>query len=188
MSHPHETLATLQLPAAAAITWFKGSGSRFSLIPILAALDCNCRISDAIQPVPVAYGRLKVRPVPLVMPGPHRLGVTQVDTPFGTTFQPLLASRLLAWPGSYGNGSPCLPLAESHEVTGALPTGPTVRFPYPRSGPDSTAAWFIMYASASRKYSCLMIAAGSETEDWKFPPVYLFPPTAHGAPTYPLTP
>src|SRR5215472_19103700 len=171
-SQSHGIFATLQLAAARAVTWANGLGARFSLIPIRAALDCSCAISASIQANPVAYGRLKLRAVPAVIPAPQYPGAvpgfTQVVVPFGTTFQPLLASRSLALPGLYGYGSPALPLPDSQLVTGAAPTGPTVTFPYPRSGPASTAPWFIMYASACRKYSCLMIAAWSPIEDWKF--------------------
>ena len=103
-----------------------------------------------------------------MIPGPHLAGSAQVVTPFGATVQPWLASRLLALPGLYGNGSPCRPVAESHLVTGVAATGPTVTAPYPRSGPRTMADWFIRYAMAWRKYSCLKMAAWSEIVDWKF--------------------
>src|ERR1700691_3771803 len=102
----------MQLPAARAVTWLNGLASRFSLIPIAAALDCSWVISEVIQDTPVAYGKLKLSPVPAVIPAPHSSaaepGFTQVVTPFGTTFQPWLVSRSLALVGLYGNGSPCL--------------------------------------------------------------------------------
>jgi len=43
--------------------------------------------------------KLKLSPLPLVMPGPHRLRLLHVLTPFGFTVQPWLVSRLLALPG-----------------------------------------------------------------------------------------
>ena len=59
---------------------------------------------------------LKFRLLPAVTPAPQSPaavpGFTQVDTPLGTTFQPLPASRLLALAGLYGNGSPALPCGD----------------------------------------------------------------------------
>src|SRR5258708_12469025 len=98
---------------------------------------------------------VKRGPEPAVMPAPQSPGAvpgfTQVDVPCGTTFQPLPVSRLLALVGLYEYGSPALPLADSQLVTGEEPTGPTVAFPYPRSGPARTAPWFIMPARPSPK-------------------------------------
>src|SRR6266568_4218818 len=102
-SQSHGIFATTQLPAAIAVTWSNGLGSRFSLIPIDAAFDCSCVISDVIHDTPVAYGKLKLSPVPFLIPGPHLAGSVQVLTPSGTTFQPWLASRFFALPGLYGN-------------------------------------------------------------------------------------
>src|SRR5258707_6626292 len=112
--------------------------------------------------------KLKLSGVPAVIPGPHLAASVQVVVPFGTVVQPWLVSRLLAWPGLNGNGSPFRPVAESHLVAGVAATGPTVTAPYLRSGPLMIAASFIRYASACRKYSCLMTAAWSETVEWKF--------------------
>ena len=53
-------------------------------------------------------------------------------------------------------------------VVGVAATGPTVSAPYPRSGPEIIAFWFIMYCSACRKYSCLKMAPWSPMLDWKF--------------------
>src|SRR5215472_18986642 len=100
------------------------------------------------------------------MPVPHLAGSVHVDVPFGTTFQPWLASRALALLGSYGYGSPCLPLADRNGVNGVAATGPIVGSPYPRSGPLMSACWFIRYAITCRKYSCLKMAAWSEIDDW----------------------
>src|SRR5258706_9239040 len=172
MSQSHGIFATLQLPPARAVTCANGLGSRLSLIPIVAAFDCSCCITDPIHAVPLAYGMVKLSVEPAVTPAPQSRaavpGFTQVDVPFGTIFQPLLASRVFALPGLNGNGPPALPWDDSHVVAGEAPTRPTVALPYPRSGPASTAPWFIIYASACRKYSCLMIAAWSPIEDWKF--------------------
>ena len=70
-------------------------------MPTSEALDCSWVISDAIQSVPVAYGRLKHElPGPWLMPGPHMAaGSVQVVVPFGTTFQPWLVSSALALAG-----------------------------------------------------------------------------------------
>src|SRR5215469_4955034 len=100
MSQPQEILATTQLPAASAVTWLNGSGTRLSLIPTVAALEARCVISDSIHAVPVAYGRVKLIPCPFLIPGPHRLGLAQVDTPPGFTVQPWLASSDFARAGS----------------------------------------------------------------------------------------
>src|SRR5580658_3986605 len=133
MSQLHGSLATTQLPPAVEITWANGLGARFSLIPIDAAFDCSCVISETIQEVPVAYGRLKLIPCPLLIPAPHspapEPGLMQVLTPFGTTFQPLLVSSDLALLGLNGNWLPDLPCGDSHWVAGTDPTGPTVTFP-----------------------------------------------------------
>ena len=43
--------------------------------------------------------KLKLSPVPAVIPEPHLDASEQVVTPFGLTVQPWLASRLLALPG-----------------------------------------------------------------------------------------
>src|SRR5271165_3110085 len=129
MSQSHGILATTQLPAASAVTWLNGLGSRFSLIPSASALDCSWVISASVQADPVAYGKLKFSAVPAVIPGPHRLGVAQVVVPPGTTVQPWLVSRLLALAGLYGNGSPALLWGDRNGVTGLLPTGPTVTVP-----------------------------------------------------------
>src|SRR5579863_6028997 len=109
MSQAQEMCATTQLPPAIAVTWLNGLGSRFSLMPSELALDCSCVISEAIQSVPVAYGKLKVSAWPCFTPVPHSEGSVQVVLPFATTFQPWLVSRSLALVGLYGNGSPCLP-------------------------------------------------------------------------------
>src|SRR5215469_10821630 len=98
MSQAHEIPATLQLPAARAVTWLNGLGCRLILIPTREALDCSCCISWVIHWVPEAYGMLKVSPCPDLTPLPHRLGFVQVLTPLGVTFQPWLASRLCAIP------------------------------------------------------------------------------------------
>src|SRR5580700_10902981 len=116
MSQLHGIFATTQLPAASAVTWSNGLASKFSLIPIDDALDCSCVISAVTQATPVAYGRLKLSPWPILTPAPHRLGLVQVETPPGTTFQPWLVSRLLAFAGLYGYGSPCLPFDDRNEV------------------------------------------------------------------------
>jgi len=60
-----------------------------------------------------------------------------------------------------------LACGDRNSVAGVLPTGPTVRTPYPRSGPSITAVWFIREASAWRKYSCLMIGP-LPVVNWKF--------------------
>lgn len=73
------------------------------------ALDCSCVISDSIQDVPVAYGRVNDSPWPALTPAPHLPGSVQVVVPLGVTFQPLPLSSCLAFPGLYGNGSPALP-------------------------------------------------------------------------------
>src|SRR5215469_15495202 len=130
--------------------------------------DCSWSISVVTQPTPLSYTKLKLSPLPLVTPVPHLAGSAQVDTPFGVTVQPWLASRALAFAGSYGYGSPCLPLADRNEVAGVAAIGPTVGSPYPRSGPLMIAFWSIRYAIACRKYSCLKMAAWSETEELKF--------------------
>src|SRR5579871_6098980 len=110
MSQAQEMRATTQLPPAIAVTWLNGFGSRFSLMPMVLALDCSCVISDAIQSVPVAYGRLKLSAWPFFTPAPHSDGLAQVELPLGTTVQPWLVSSCLALAGLYGNGSPCLPV------------------------------------------------------------------------------
>src|SRR5579872_2469071 len=107
MSQAQEMCATTQLPPPMAVTWLNGLGSRLSLMPSVLALDCSCVISEAIQSVPVAYGRLKVSAWPFLMPVPHADGLVQVVLPLSTTFQPWLVNRFLAWVGLYGNGSPC---------------------------------------------------------------------------------
>src|SRR5260370_38314830 len=98
----------------------------------------------------------KLSGVPAVIPGPHLAASVQVVVPFGTTVQPWLVSRLLAWPRLNGNGSPFRPVADSHLVAGVAATGPTVPVPYPRTGPALSASWVIMYPTAWRKYSCLL--------------------------------
>src|SRR6185312_8631903 len=129
MSQLQDSLATTQLPAAMAVTWSNGLGCRFSLIPTDAALACSWVISEVIQPTPVAYGRLKLRPEPWLIPGPHLAGSVQVVTPFGTTFQPWLVSSFFALAGLYGYGLPALRCGDRNEVTGLLATGPTVGTP-----------------------------------------------------------
>src|SRR5271169_3423475 len=118
MSQSQGILATTQLPAASAVTWSNGLGTRLSLIPTAAALAARCVISDSIHAVPVAYGRVKLSPCPFLIPGPHRAGSAQVDTPPGTTVQPWLASRDFA-----------LALGDRNDVTGASATGPFVMIP-----------------------------------------------------------
>src|SRR5579871_5417589 len=118
MSQLHEVLATTQLGAATEVTWLNGLGSRLSLMPMVLALDWSWVISWAIHSVPVAYGRLKVSGWPCLTPGPHLDGVWQVVEPLGTTCQPLLLSSDEALVGLYGNGSPCLPLADRYCVDG----------------------------------------------------------------------
>src|SRR5579872_4311134 len=110
--------------------------------------------------------KLKLSGVPLAIPAPHLDGSAQVVVPLDETLQPWLVSSDLALPGLYGKGSPCLPVAESHLLAGVAATGPTVTAPYPRSGPEMIAFWFIRKAMACRKYSCLKIAAWSESLDW----------------------
>src|ERR1700685_2916918 len=99
MSQSQEMCATTQLPAAIAVTWSNGLGSRLSLMPTPEALDCSWVISCAIQSVPVAYGRVKESGWPCLMPAPHLAGSVQVVVPFGTTVQPLLVSRSFALVG-----------------------------------------------------------------------------------------
>src|SRR5215472_13125561 len=101
MSQLHGILATLQLPAARAVTWLNGLGCRLNLIPASEALDCSCCISWVIHVVPVAYGRLNCRPWPCLMPGPHLLGSVQVLTPSGVTFHPWLDSSSFSLVGLY---------------------------------------------------------------------------------------
>src|SRR5580693_6842375 len=129
MSQSQGSLATTQLPPATEITWANGLGSRFSLIPTAAALDCSCVISASIHAVPVAYGRVKLMPCPFLTPGPHRLGLAHVDTPLGATVQPWLVSTDLALAGSYGKAWPALPLGDKNAVGGVSDTGPTVSVP-----------------------------------------------------------
>ncbi len=110
MSQLHEVCATWQLGAEIAVTWLNGLGSRLILMPSCEALDCSCVISDSIQEVLVAYGRVNDKASrPAWTPGPHLAGVVQVVEPLATTFQPLLVSSCLAMDGLYGNGSPALP-------------------------------------------------------------------------------
>src|SRR5215472_19265619 len=104
MSQAHEVCATMQFGAATAVTWLNGFGVRLILMPSCEALDCSWVISDSIQEVPLAYGRLKTSACPFLTPAPHLAGSVQVVEPFGTTFQPWLVSRVFAWVGLYGNG------------------------------------------------------------------------------------
>src|SRR5208282_3202749 len=129
MSQLHGVFATTQLPPASATTWANGLGSRSSLIPTAVALDLSWVISASIHAVPDAYGRVKLSPCPFLIPGPHRPGSAQLDTPSGTTVQPWLASSDLALAGSYGNRSPALPCGDRNGVTGASATGPFVVTP-----------------------------------------------------------
>src|SRR5690348_1894442 len=129
MSQLHGILATLQLPAARAVTWLNGLGCRLILIPTREPLDCSCCISWVTHWVPVAYGRLNCRPWPCLTPGPHRLGLVQVLTPLGVIFQPWLDSRLLALSGLYGNGLVVLSCGDINGVSGVSPTGPGVSVP-----------------------------------------------------------
>src|SRR5580693_905127 len=82
MSQLHGSFATTQLPATAPRS-LNGLGLRFSLIPTAAALDCSWVTSDWIHEVPLAYKKLKLSGCPFLIPGPHRLGLAQVDTPPG---------------------------------------------------------------------------------------------------------
>ena len=83
--------------------------------------------------------KLKLSALPLAIPAPHLVGSAQVVVPPGVTVQPWLVSSDLALVGLYGNGSPCLPVDESHLLVGVAATGPTVTAPYPRSGPEMIA-------------------------------------------------
>ena len=87
-------------------------------MPTVLAFDWSWVISDAIQSVPVLYGRVKLSACPCLTPAPHSDGVLQVVTPFGTTFQPWLVSSCLASVGLYGKGSPCLPFGDRYWVDG----------------------------------------------------------------------
>ena len=95
-------------------------------MPSVLALDCSWVISDAIQSVPVAYGRVKVSAWPCLTPVPHSDGLVQVVLPVRTTFQPWLVSRSSPWSGYRGTGRPACPLADRNWVAGWVPTGPTV--------------------------------------------------------------
>src|SRR6202050_4700797 len=53
MSQLHGSFATTQLPACAP-SWLNVLGSRFSLMPIDAALDCSAVTSDWTHEVPLA--------------------------------------------------------------------------------------------------------------------------------------
>jgi len=53
-------------------------------------------MADASQLRPVAYGKLKLRVLPLGIPGPHLAGSAHVVTPPGFTVQPWLTSSALA--------------------------------------------------------------------------------------------
>src|ERR1700722_3475936 len=99
MSQLHEILATTQLPAAIAVTWLNGLGSRLSLMPTCDALDWSWVISCAIPSVPVAYGRVKDSCWPCLMPAPHLAGSVQEVVPPATTFQPWLVSSCFAFVG-----------------------------------------------------------------------------------------
>src|SRR5215472_17413940 len=167
MSQLHGSLATLQFPAARAVTWLNGLGCRVILMPTSDALDCSWVISCSIHCVPVAYGRLNAIAWPDLIPAPHLAGSVQVVLPLGTTCQPWLVSRALAAEGSYGNGLPDLSDGDRYGVRGLLPTGPTVSVPYPRSGPLMMASWFIRFSSAARKYCCWMMGP-LPVLDWKF--------------------
>src|SRR6185437_1422517 len=111
MSQAQEARSVTQLPPAMAVTWLNGMGSSLSTMPAALAPDRSRVISAATQPVPVAYGRVKLSACPGLIPGPHRAGTAQVVMPPGTTFQPWLASNCRAAAGLYGNGSPGAPLA-----------------------------------------------------------------------------
>src|SRR5580700_11785080 len=103
-------------------------------MPTCAAFDCRAAIADASQPRPVAYGKLKLRVLPLGIPGPHLAGSAQVVVPPGTTVQPWLDSSALALAMLNGYG-PCpdlvaaWPAGDRNLLTGTLPTGPTVGEP-----------------------------------------------------------
>src|ERR1700733_3785430 len=99
MSQLQELCVTTQLPPPIAVTWLNGLGSRLSLMPSVLALDCSCVISEAIQSVPVAYGRVKLSAWPFFTPAPHSDGLVQVVLPPFTTSQPWLVSRSLALVG-----------------------------------------------------------------------------------------
>src|SRR5271156_6355222 len=103
-------------------------------MPTCAAFDCRASIADASQPRPVAYGRLKLRALPLAIPGPHLAGSAQVVVPPGTTVQPWLDSSALALAMLNGYApvpasTSALPAGDRNLLTGVLPTGPTVGSP-----------------------------------------------------------
>src|SRR5580658_7687359 len=129
MSQLQESFPTTQLTTLVASTWVIGFGWRFSLMPTCAAFDCRSAISCASQPKPVAYEKLKLRVLPLAIPGPHLAGSTQVLVPPETTFQPWLASSALALAMLNEYGTPCLPFGDRNLVTGTLPTGLTLTEP-----------------------------------------------------------
>src|ERR1700743_4030883 len=111
MSQAHEMCAATQLPPAIAVTWLNGFGSRLSLMPTVLAFDWSWVISDAIQSVPVLYGRGKLSACPCLTPAPHSDGVLQVVTPLGTTFQPWLVSSCLDSVGLDGEAAAALAFA-----------------------------------------------------------------------------
>ena len=123
MSQLHGVLTATQLAAATEVTWLIGSGCRTSLMPACAAFNCSSLISDASQPRPLAYGKLKLRVFPGAIPGPHLAGSTQLVLPPGTAFQPWLDDSALALATLNGNRSPCLPFGDRNFVTGTRPTG-----------------------------------------------------------------
>src|ERR1700689_4655707 len=117
-------------------------------MPTCAAFDCRASIADASQPRPVAYGKLKLRALPLEIPGPHLAGSVQVVTPPGLTVQPLLDSSALALAMLNGYGPvpalvSALPAGDRNLLSGVLPTGPTEGSPKPRIGPSMSAAWAV---------------------------------------------
>src|SRR3984885_15749083 len=134
MSQSHDSLATRQLVRSAWRTWLIGFGCRFSLMPICAALDCSCSIAELSQLRPLANAKLKLRVLPLAIPGPHLEGSVQVVVPPGATVQPWLDSSALALAMLNGDG-PCSdlvaarPAGDRNLLTGTFPTGPTVGEP-----------------------------------------------------------
>src|ERR1700735_3117886 len=134
MSQLHGLLTSTKLAADTAVSWLIGSGCRFSLMPAWAAFDCSSVISDVSQDRPLAYWKLKLRVLPLAIPGPHLAGSVQLVVPPGATVQPWLVSSALALAMLNGNGPTsdavcALPAGDRSLLTGVLPTGPTVGAP-----------------------------------------------------------
>src|ERR1700735_1319442 len=126
--------ATTQLARLVSVSWVMGWACRFTLTPPCAAFACGAAISDASQPMPEAYGKVKLSALPLAIPGPHLAGSAQVVTPPGFTVQPLLDSSALALAMLNGYGpSPDLvsarPVGDRNLLSGVFPTGPTVGSP-----------------------------------------------------------